>query len=511
MMETWGAQVVASPSSDSEAGKKVLAEDPNSPGSLGIAISEAVEDAATREDTKYSLGSVLNHVLTHQTVIGLEAKKQLEKADDEADIIVGCAGGGSNFAGLAFPFAADKLSGKKKKVRIVAVEPSACPSLTKGKYVYDFGDTVGLTPLVKMHTLGHGFVPAPLHAGGLRYHGVAPLVCKLYDEGVIEAVAGPQPAPFQAPLQFARSGGLIPAPESAHAIKGTIAEALRCRKEDLLGKRGWQAEYSIVPGSPVPLLNQLGAKNVDAIDMSFALAAKAFEDGMPVKVTGVATAVLGAIVARKGAGLTRVEDLKGKKVAAVLGSSTFFDIQALTLKGYGPDLQKETQLVTATAPPDMATLLAKKDVDAIMAWQPISDSVGLAGQGVYLAKQIDLWRKATGRASGFPVHVCYLVHSDFIATNASFPSDLNAAQKDAVDVWYNKPARAKDIMAEVTKLPKDVIEVAYKETVRMLSGLPDEQVETLIAQLKINKEFGFLKSDIWEQPDRVRKEFFHRA
>ena len=261
----------------------------------------------------------------------------------------------------------------------------------------------------------------------------------------------------------------------------------------------------------MPLLNQLTSKNVDAIDMSFALAAKAFEDGAPVKVTGVATAVLGAIVARKDAGLTRVEDLRGRKVAAVVGTSTFFDIRALTLKGYGLDLQKETQLVTATAPPDMATLLAKKDVDAIIAWQPISDSVVLAGQGVYLAKQIDLWRKATGRASGFPVHVCYLVHSDFIATNASFPSDLNAAQKDAVDVWYNKPARAKDIMAEVTKLPKDVIEVAYKETVRMLSGLPDEQVETLIAQLKINKEFGFLKSDIWEQPDRVRKEFFHRA
>ena len=317
----------------------------------------------------------------------------------------------------------------------------------------------------------------------------------------------------------AAAAALGPAPLSAQG-KGPIRLAYLqlgwaateiIHKEDLLGKRGWQAEYSIVPGAPGPLLNQLASKNVDAIDMSFALAAKAFEDGAPVKVTGVATAVLGAIVARKDAGLTRVEDLKGRKVAAVVGTSTFFDIRALTLKGYGLDLQKETQLVTATAPPDMATLLAKKDVDAIIAWQPISDSVVLAGQGVYLAKQIDLWRKATGRASGFPVHVCYLVHSDFIATNASFPSDLNAAQKDAVDVWYNKPARAKDIMAEVTKLPKDVIEVAYKETVRMLSGLPDEQVETLIAQLKINKEFGFLKSDIWEQPDRVRKEFFHRA
>ena len=282
-------------------------------------------------------------------------------------------------------------------------------------------------------------------------------------------------------------------------------------KEDLLGKHGWQAEYSVVPGSPVPLLNQLTSKNVDAIDMSFALAAKAFEDGAPVKVTGVATAVLGAIVARKDAGLAKVEDLKGRKVAAVVGTSTYFDIRALMLKGYGIDLQKDTQIVTATAPPEMATLLGKKDVDAIIAWQPISDSVVLSGQGVYLAKQIDLWRKATGRASGFPVHVCYLVNNDFIAKNAAFAADLNAAQKDAVDLWYGKPARAMEIMAEVTKLPKDVIQVAHKETVRMLSGLPDEQVETLIAQLKINKEFGFLKSDIWDQPDRIRREFFHRA
>ncbi|MGH7390083.1 MAG: TrpB-like pyridoxal phosphate-dependent enzyme [Candidatus Rokuibacteriota bacterium] len=234
MMETWGAQVVPSPSPDTQAGKKILEEDPDSPGSLGIAISEAVEDAATRDDTKYSLGSVLNHVLMHQTVIGLETKKQLEKADDEADVVIGCAGGGSNFAGLSFPFAGDKITGKRKKVRIVAVEPSACPSLTKGKYVYDFGDTVGLTPLVKMHTLGHGFVPAPLHAGGLRYHGMAPLVCKLFDEGVIEAVAVPQVATFQAAVQFARSEGIIPAPESAHAVRVVIDEALRCTRE---GKR----------------------------------------------------------------------------------------------------------------------------------------------------------------------------------------------------------------------------------------------------------------------------------
>jgi tryptophan synthase beta chain len=234
MMETWGAQVVASPSPDTQSGKKVLEGDPNSPGSLGIAISEAVEDAATRDDTKYSLGSVLNHVLMHQTVIGLEAKKQLEKADDSADIVIGCAGGGSNFAGLSFPFAADKLTGKTRKLRIIAVEPAACPSLTKGTYVYDFGDTVGLTPLVKMHTLGHTFIPAPLHAGGLRYHGMAPLVCKLYDEGVIEAQAVPQLATFQAAMQFARTEGIIPAPESAHAVRVAIDEALACKRA---GKR----------------------------------------------------------------------------------------------------------------------------------------------------------------------------------------------------------------------------------------------------------------------------------
>jgi len=282
-------------------------------------------------------------------------------------------------------------------------------------------------------------------------------------------------------------------------------------KEDLLGRRGWQAEYSVVPGSPVPLLNQLTSKNVDAIDMSFALAAKAFEDGAPLKVTGVATAVLGAIVARPGAGLNKVEDLKGRKVAAIVGTSTFFDIRALTLKGYGFDVQKDTQIITATAPPDMVTLLAKGDVDAIIAWQPITDQVVLRGQGVYLAKQIDLWRTATGRPTGFPVHVCYLVHTDFLAKHLTIARDLNDAQKDAVDVWYTKPERAMEIVADVTKLPPDVIKVAYKETVRMLHGLPDEQVDTLIVQLKINKEFGFLKSDLWENPERIRREFFHRG
>jgi ABC-type nitrate/sulfonate/bicarbonate transport system substrate-binding protein len=282
-------------------------------------------------------------------------------------------------------------------------------------------------------------------------------------------------------------------------------------KEDLLGKRGWQTEYSVVPGAPGPLLNQLVSKNVDAVDMSFALAAKAFEDGAPIKVTGVATAVLGAVVARPDAGLKSVADLKGRKVAAIVGTSTFFDIHALTRKAYGFDLKTEAQVVTATAPPDMVTLLAKKEVDAIVAWQPITDQVVLRGQGVYLAKQIDLWRKATGRPTGFPVHVCYLVHGEFLGKHPGLARDLNDAQKDAVEIWYNRPDRAKEIVAEVTKLPKDVIDVAYRETVRMLHGLPDEQVDTLIAQLKINKEFGFLKSDVWDNPDRVRREFFHRS
>jgi tryptophan synthase beta chain len=234
LMETYGAKCVASPSDETDSGRAILKAHPDSPGSLGIAISEAVEVAAKNPDTKYALGSVLNHVLMHQTVIGLEAIEQMEGADAYPDIVIGCAGGGSNFAGLSFPFAADKLTGKNKKVRIIAVEPSACPSLTKGKYVYDFGDTVGLTPLVKMHTLGHTFIPAPLHAGGLRYHGMAPLVCKLYDDGVIEAQAVPQLATFEAAVQFARTEGIIAAPESAHAIRVAIDEAQRCKRD---GKR----------------------------------------------------------------------------------------------------------------------------------------------------------------------------------------------------------------------------------------------------------------------------------
>lgn len=229
LMQTWGATCVPSPSQDTEAGRKILAENPDSPGSLGIAISEAVEDAAKREDTKYSLGSVLNHVLLHQTIIGEETQKQFEKLGEYPDIVVGCVGGGSNFAGLALPFVRDKIV-NQKKTRIIAVEPLACPSLTKGLYRYDFGDTACTTPLLKMFTLGHNFMPPPIHAGGLRYHGMAPIVCHLYDLGFIEAVALHQTSVFEAAVSFARAEGHVPAPETAHAIRVVMDEAIRCRE-----------------------------------------------------------------------------------------------------------------------------------------------------------------------------------------------------------------------------------------------------------------------------------------
>ena len=228
MMHTWGGEVIASPSTNTESGRKILADDPNCPGSLGIAISEAVEEAAGREDTNYALGSVLNHVLLHQTVIGLEAKKQFEKVGDYPDMIFAPCGGGSNFGGAAFPFLADKAAGKE--IRLVAVEPTSCPTLTRGHYAYDFGDSVGLTPLVKMYTLGHDFVPPGIHAGGLRYHGDSALVSQLYNEGLIEATAVDQTATFQAGVTFAQNEGIIPAPESNHAIAACIDEALRCKE-----------------------------------------------------------------------------------------------------------------------------------------------------------------------------------------------------------------------------------------------------------------------------------------
>lgn len=228
-METWGAEVFASPTDKTQAGNKILEGDPDSPGSLGIAISEAVEDAATHDDTNYALGSVLNHVLLHQTVIGLEAKKQFEMVGDYPDIIVGCCGGGSNLAGASFPFLQDKINGKE--VRVIAVEPASCPTLTKGEFRYDFGDAVGLTPLLMMYTLGHDFVPPGIHAGGLRYHADAPLLCQLYHDKLIEAVAYGQTGVFEAAITFAKSEGIIPAPETAHAIKGAVDEAMKAKEE----------------------------------------------------------------------------------------------------------------------------------------------------------------------------------------------------------------------------------------------------------------------------------------
>lgn len=230
LMETYGARCVASPSNETAAGRAILAKDPNHPGSLGIAISEAVEVAAQREDTHYALGSVLNHVLLHQTVVGVEAIAQMEMANDYPDVVVGCTGGGSNFGGIAFPFIGAQLRGGKK-VRVVAVEPAACPSLTRGPYAYDYGDTARLTPLAKMHTLGAGFTPPGFHAGGLRYHGMAPLVSHCKELGLIEAVAYHQTTCFAAGVQFARAEGILPAPEANHAVKGAIDEALRCKAE----------------------------------------------------------------------------------------------------------------------------------------------------------------------------------------------------------------------------------------------------------------------------------------
>jgi len=231
MMRTWGAEVFASPTNRTNAGRSILEQDPNSPGSLGIAISEAVEDAATSENTKYSLGSVLNHVLMHQTVIGLETKKQLEMAEvEKPDIVIGCVGGGSNFSGMAFPFVKDKLDGAD--IEIIGVEPTACPTMTKGPFTYDFGDTVGATPLFKMFTLGHNFIPPGIHAGGLRYHGMAPLVSAIADQGLMKAESYHQLEVFEAAVKFARTEGIIVAPETAHAVKSVIDKAIECKKNN---------------------------------------------------------------------------------------------------------------------------------------------------------------------------------------------------------------------------------------------------------------------------------------
>ncbi len=231
MMETWGAKCVPSPSMDTQVGRDMLAKDPDCPGSLGLAISEAVEDCVGREDTKYSLGSVLNHVLLHQTVNGLEARRlMMEQADAYPDIIVGCIGGGSNFAGLFLPFVKDKIDGTKPDLRIINVEPASCPTVTKGPYAYDYGDSAKLAPIVKMYTLGHGFIPPPVHAGGLRYHGMAPIISHLHRLGLVEARAEHQTATFEAGVTFARTEGIISAPETCHCIKVAIDEALKCRE-----------------------------------------------------------------------------------------------------------------------------------------------------------------------------------------------------------------------------------------------------------------------------------------
>ncbi len=229
LMEAWGARVVPSPSPETRSGQSILERDPDSPGSLGIAISEAVEVAATHDDTKYSLGSVLNHVLLHQTVIGEEARLQMEMAGEYPDVVIGCVGGGSNFSGLAFPFLRDRLQ-NGSSTRFVAVEPTACPSMTRGVYAYDYGDTAHLAPIAKMDTLGHTFIPAGIHAGGLRYHGMAPVVSALHRHGYIEPVAYPQLAVFEAAVLFARTEGFIPAPETAHAVRAAIDEALAARE-----------------------------------------------------------------------------------------------------------------------------------------------------------------------------------------------------------------------------------------------------------------------------------------
>jgi len=230
MMETWGAQCVPSPSPDTEAGRRMLKEDPDCPGSLGLAISEAVEDAMSNDDVHYSLGSVLNHVLLHQTVNGLETKTLMEHIGVYPDIIIGCIGGGSNFSGMFLPFVRDKIEGKRPDLRVICVEAASCPRVTRGPYTYDFGDEAGLTPLLKMNTLGHKFIPPPIHAGGLRYHGMAPILCHLRNLGLVEAISTPQLATFEAGVLFARTEGIISAPETNHAIRATIDEALKCKE-----------------------------------------------------------------------------------------------------------------------------------------------------------------------------------------------------------------------------------------------------------------------------------------
>ena len=280
--------------------------------------------------------------------------------------------------------------------------------------------------------------------------------------------------------------------------------------EDLLGKRGWDAEYSPIAGPPIDLITAYAAKKLDATDMSLWLAANMVERGIPLKITGTATALLGAIVVPKGSPIRDVPDIKGKKVAAIVGTTTYMDIRTQVKHAYGFDLEKETRIVTAKGPPDLVTLLEKGEVDAMVGWQPMSDQLVLRGHR-YLIKHIDLWRKATGRKDDLPVHVIYIVHPDFIRAHPDFPKVLNDAQKEAVEIWYKDKARALKSVIAVTKLKPEEASFAYDQTVRMMYGLTDEQIDTMIAQVRFMREAGFLKKAEWDDPAWVKREFFWRG
>jgi ABC-type nitrate/sulfonate/bicarbonate transport system substrate-binding protein len=280
-------------------------------------------------------------------------------------------------------------------------------------------------------------------------------------------------------------------------------------QEDLLGKRGWEVEYTPIAGSPSGLVNSFAAGQVDAIDMSFAVAGNMFEKGIPLRMTGVATSLLGAVVVPKDSAIAGVADLKGKKVAAVVGTSTYADIKHLLKRGYAFDVEKEASIVTATSPPDLANLLDAGAVDATIGWQPITDQLVFSGRHRYLVKQIEMWRQATGR-NDFPVHVGYLVHPRFLDKHPHFARDLNEAQRDAVEIWYNKTSLAIKHVSAVTKLPEKLVEFAHGQTVKMMFGLSDEQIDTMTLQLKMLKEMGYLSSDLWDSPERVKKDFFWR-
>lgn len=280
--------------------------------------------------------------------------------------------------------------------------------------------------------------------------------------------------------------------------------------EDLLGKHGWDAEYTPIAGPPVDLITAYAAGKVDAVDMSFWLAANMLDRDIPLKVTGTATALLGAVVVPKGSPIRDPSELKGKKIAAVVGSTTYMDIRGQIKMAYGFDVDKDSKIVTAKGPPDLVTLLDKGDVEAIIGWQPMSDQLVLRGHR-YLVKQIDMWRKATGRTGDYPVHVIYLAHPDFIKKYPEFPKVLNDAQKEAVDIWYKDKARALKSVIAVTKLKPEEGSFAYDQTVRMLFGLTDDQIDTLLLQLKFMREAGFLKKPLWDNPAAIKREFFWRG